>query len=53
VAKDAVARGVTTHETLGTMGGSNGGLLVGNMIARSPELFGAVVCQVPLLDMQR
>eukprot|EP01052_Picozoa_sp_SAG31_P057721 SAG31_NODE_17238_length_678_cov_0.977547_1_plen_70_part_01 len=31
---------------------SNGGLLVGNMLTRRPDLFGAVLCQVPLLDMQ-
>jgi len=35
------------------MGGSNGGLLVGNMYTMRPDLFGAVVCQVPLLDMRR
>jgi prolyl oligopeptidase len=35
------------------MGGSNGGLLVGNMLTRRPDLFGAIVCQVPLLDMRR
>ena len=35
------------------MGGSNGGLLVGVMLTQRPDLFGAVVCQVPLLDMQR
>ena len=38
---------------LGCTGGSNGGLLVGNMYVRSPELWGAIVCQVPLLDMKR
>ena len=38
---------------VGIKGGSNGGLLTGNMLARSPELFGAIVCQVPLLDMRR
>ncbi len=53
VAKDLVARKVTTPAHLGCIGGSNGGLLVGNMITQYPELFGAVVCQVPLLDMQR
>lgn len=53
VARDLVARGVTSHEHLGVQGGSNGGLLTGNMITRYPELFGAVVIQVPLLDMQR
>jgi prolyl oligopeptidase len=35
------------------MGGSNGGLLMGNMLTRRPDLFGAIVCQVPLLDMKR
>jgi prolyl oligopeptidase len=53
VARDLVDRGVTTPAQLGIMGGSNGGLLVGNMYVRSPELFGAVVCQQPLLDMKR
>lgn len=53
VARDLVARGVTSVEHLGCTGRSNGGLLVGNMITGYPEDFGAVVCQVPLLDMQR
>ena len=53
VARDLVDRGVTTPAQLGCMGGSNGGLLVGNMYVRSPELWGAIVCQVPLLDMRR
>ncbi len=53
VAKDLVARGITTAEQLGTQGGSNGGLLMGVMLTRYPELFGAIVCQVPLLDMKR
>ena len=53
VATDLIARGVTSRDHLGIMGGSNGGLLVGNLYARRPELFGAVVCQVPLLDMRR
>jgi len=53
VARDLVARGVTVPARLGIQGGSNGGLLVGNMLTRHPELFGAVVCQVPLLDMKR
>ena len=53
VARDLVARGVTAVEHLGCTGRSNGGLLVGNMIATYPEDFGAVVCQVPLLDMGR
>ncbi len=53
VAEDLVARGITTPQRLGIMGGSNGGLLVGAVMVQRPELFGAVVCQVPLLDMRR
>lgn len=53
VARDLVARGVTTPERLGIRGGSNGGLLMGVMLTRYPELFGAIVCEVPLLDMYR
>jgi prolyl oligopeptidase len=53
VAKDLVTRGVTSVEHLGAQGGSNGGLLMGNMITQYPDLFGAIVCQVPLLDMKR
>ncbi len=53
VAQDLVRRGVTSRERLGATGGSNGGLLVGNMLTHYPELFGAIVCQVPLLDMRR
>ncbi|QFG68935.1 prolyl oligopeptidase family serine peptidase [Ornithinimicrobium pratense] len=53
VARDLVARGVTSVPRLGCTGRSNGGLLVGNMITGYPEDFAAVVCQVPLLDMQR
>jgi prolyl oligopeptidase len=53
VARDLVARNVTSAAHLGAMGGSNGGLLVGNMITRYPRLFGAIVCQMPLLDMKR
>ena len=53
VAQDLVKRGVTTRAQLGIQGGSNGGLLMGNMYTLYPELFGAVVCQVPLLDMLR
>jgi prolyl oligopeptidase len=53
VARDLVTRKVTTPGHLGIMGGSNGGLLVGNMLTQYPELFGAVVVQVPLLDMKR
>jgi prolyl oligopeptidase len=53
VAEDLVARGITTVGRLATIGGSNGGLLTGVMLTRYPELFGAVVIQVPLLDMLR
>ncbi|MFM8736011.1 MAG: prolyl oligopeptidase family serine peptidase [Pirellulales bacterium] len=53
VAEDLTKRLVTSPEHLGIMGGSNGGLLVGTMYTSRPELFGAVVCQVPLLDMRR
>ena len=53
VARDLIARQVTTPRRLGIQGGSNGGLLMGNMLVKYPELFGAVVCQVPLLDMKR
>ncbi|HEX5580681.1 MAG TPA: prolyl oligopeptidase family serine peptidase, partial [Gemmatimonadaceae bacterium] len=53
VARDLVARGVTSAKHLGVQGGSNGGLLTGNMLTQYPELFGAVVVQVPLLDMKR
>ncbi|MFT3822055.1 MAG: prolyl oligopeptidase family serine peptidase [Rubrivivax sp.] len=53
VAEDLIAGGVTRPEHLGIQGGSNGGLLVGTVMLQRPELFGAVVCQVPLLDMRR
>ena len=53
VARDLTERKVTRSEKLAVMGGSNGGLMVGNMITMYPELFGAAVCQVPLLDMKR
>ncbi len=53
VAKDLIDRKITRPEKLGIQGGSNGGLLMGNMFTHYPDLFKAVVCQVPLLDMQR
>jgi len=53
VAKDLYARKVSSPKRLGIQGGSNGGLLVGNMVALYPELMQAAVCQVPLLDMRR
>jgi prolyl oligopeptidase len=53
VAEDLIARKVTSPKHLGIMGGSNGGLLMGVMLTERPDLFKAVVCQVPLLDMRR
>ncbi|MES2741247.1 MAG: prolyl oligopeptidase family serine peptidase [Pseudomonadota bacterium] len=53
VAEDLIARGVSSPRHLGIMGGSNGGLLVGAVMSQRPDLFNAVVCQVPLLDMRR
>ena len=55
IADDLIDANVTTNHQLGCMGGSNGGLLVGNMLVRpgSSDRFGAIVCQVPLLDMRR
>ena len=50
---DLVRRGITTVDQLGAQGGSNGGLLMGIMLTQYPELFGALVCSVPLLDMRR
>jgi prolyl oligopeptidase len=53
VAEDLVNRGITTVAQLGAQGGSNGGLLMGIMLTKYPEKFGALVCDVPLLDMRR
>jgi prolyl oligopeptidase len=53
VAEDLIQRKVTSPEHLGIEGGSNGGLLMGVMFTERPDLFKAVVCQVPLLDMRR
>jgi len=53
VAEDLIERKITTPEHLGIVGGSNGGLLVGACFIQRPELYNAVVCQVPLLDMKR
>jgi prolyl oligopeptidase len=53
VAEDLQARKVTSAKHLGIQGGSNGGLLMGVMLTQRPDLFKAVVCQVPLLDMRR
>ncbi|MGA8400907.1 MAG: prolyl oligopeptidase family serine peptidase [Stellaceae bacterium] len=53
VAEDLIRRKVTSPRRLGIMGGSNGGLLMGVMLTQRPDLFRAIVCQVPLLDMLR
>lgn len=53
VAEDLIAKNITSSKHLGILGGSNGGLLMGVAFTQRPDLYGAVVCQVPLLDMQR
>jgi len=53
VSEDLIQRKITSHEHLGIMGGSNGGLLVGVAFTQRPDLYNAVVCSAPLLDMKR
>ncbi len=53
VAADLVARGVTRPGRIAAEGGSNGGLLIANMLTRFPERFGALFCTIPLIDMRR
>jgi len=53
VAQDLISKKITSNKKLGIMGGSNGGLLVGVAFTQRPDLYNAVVCQVPLLDMKR
>ena len=53
VAEDLIEHGVTSPQHLGIRGGSNGGLLTGVMLTQRPDLWNAVVVQVPLLDMKR
>lgn len=53
VAQDLIDKKITSPAHLGIQGGSNGGLLMGNMLTQYPERFGAIVIQVPLLDMKR
>ncbi|MCR0983654.1 prolyl oligopeptidase family serine peptidase [Roseomonas populi] len=53
VAADLVRRGVTTPGRIAAEGGSNGGLLIANMLTRYPERFGALFCTIPLIDMRR
>ena len=53
VAESLISKKITSPEKLGIYGGSNGGLLVGVAFTQRPELYNAVVCAVPLLDMKR
>ena len=53
VAEDVIAKKITTPRHLAISGGSNGGLLVGAVAVQRPDLFKAVLCSVPLLDMKR
>ena len=53
VAADLEHRGLATAKQIGSVGASNGGLLVSATMVQRPELFGAVVCQRPLIDMLR
>ena len=53
IAKDLIQRKITSPEHLGIRGGSNGGLLVGVAMTQNPQLYKAVMCLVPLLDMMR
>jgi len=53
IAEDVISKKITSPRHLGIRGGSGGGLLVGMLFTQRPELFNAVVCQVPLLDMKR
>src|SRR5215472_9562658 len=53
VAADLVRRGVTRPGRIAAEGGSNGGILITNMLTRYPEWFGAQYCTIPLIDMRR
>ncbi len=53
VAEHLIASGLTSPRHLGIRGGSNGGLLMGAMLTQRPDLFNAIICAVPLLDMLR
>jgi len=53
VAADLVRRGVTRPGRIAAEGGSNGGILISNMMTRYPDRFGALLCTIPLIDMRR
>jgi prolyl oligopeptidase len=53
IAADLVRRGVTRPGRIAAEGGSNGGILITNMLTRYPERFGALFCTIPLIDMRR
>jgi len=53
VAADLVRRGVTRADRIAAEGGSNGGILISNMLTRYPDRFGALFCTIPLIDMRR
>jgi prolyl oligopeptidase len=53
IAEKLITDKITTPRHLGIKGGSNGGLLMGVMFTQRPDLFNAIICQVPLLDMLR
>jgi prolyl oligopeptidase len=53
VAADLVRRGVTRPKRIAAEGGSNGGILISNMLTRYPDRFGALFCTIPLIDMRR
>ena len=53
VAETLISENITSSNHLGIRGGSNGGLFVGAVVTQRPDLFNAVICAVPLLDMYR
>ncbi|MFV9857165.1 prolyl oligopeptidase family serine peptidase [Rickettsia sibirica] len=53
VAEDLIKQNITSPEYLGIKGGSNGGLLVSVAMTQRPDLFGAIACEVPILDTIR
>ncbi|WCL55027.1 prolyl oligopeptidase family serine peptidase [Gimibacter soli] len=53
ISEDMIASGLTSTPHLGIQGRSNGGLLMGAMLTQRPDLFGAIICGVPLIDMKR